>query len=155
MGWKGQEALQEGWEPHSGSWDAPNGWGAPLLAEPRSLSPHPSLLAGKYLENHGVVHNMWFNTSTGVKLPYYTTQGIDSWWDNGSLPIWITAQRQASGAAALRLCAPGDGRATIPSGQQLTSLLQATGLITAAKRKLNPQAAAGRTASVLLKIEKN
>ncbi|NXP37415.1 ENPP7 phosphodiesterase, partial [Leiothrix lutea] len=24
------------------------------------------------------------------------TQGISSWWDNGSLPIWITAQRQAS-----------------------------------------------------------
>ncbi|NWY34868.1 ENPP7 phosphodiesterase, partial [Pheucticus melanocephalus] len=51
---------------------------------------------GRYLENHGVVHNMWFDTKTGVKLPYYTTQGISSWWDNGSLPIWITAQRQAS-----------------------------------------------------------
>lgn len=45
-----------------------------------------------------MIHNMWFNTSTGVKLPYHTTQGIDSWWDNGSLPIWITAQRQASAA---------------------------------------------------------
>ncbi|XP_072208135.1 ectonucleotide pyrophosphatase/phosphodiesterase family member 7 [Excalfactoria chinensis] len=55
---------------------------------------HFTLLTGKYLENHGVIHNMWFNTSTGVKLPYYNTQGIDSWWDNGSLPIWITAQRQ-------------------------------------------------------------
>ncbi|XP_035168481.1 ectonucleotide pyrophosphatase/phosphodiesterase family member 7 [Oxyura jamaicensis] len=55
---------------------------------------HFTLLTGKYLENHGVIHNMWFNTSTGVKLPYYSTQGIDSWWDNGSLPIWITAQRQ-------------------------------------------------------------
>ncbi|NXS13972.1 ENPP7 phosphodiesterase, partial [Neodrepanis coruscans] len=50
---------------------------------------------GRYIENHGVIHNMWFNTSTGVRLPYYTTQGISSWWDNGSLPIWITAQRQA------------------------------------------------------------
>ncbi|NWU15965.1 ENPP7 phosphodiesterase, partial [Cephalopterus ornatus] len=56
---------------------------------------HFTLLTGRYLENHGVVHNMWFNTTTGVKLPYYITQGIDSWWDNGSLPIWITAQRQA------------------------------------------------------------
>ncbi|NXC30346.1 ENPP7 phosphodiesterase, partial [Campylorhamphus procurvoides] len=56
---------------------------------------HFTLLTGRYLENHGVIHNMWFNTSTGVKLPYYTTQGISSWWDNGSLPIWITAQRQA------------------------------------------------------------
>ncbi|NXL83708.1 ENPP7 phosphodiesterase, partial [Alectura lathami] len=57
---------------------------------------HFTLLTGRYLENHGVIHNMWFNTSTGVKLPYYSTQGVDSWWDNGSLPIWITAQRQAN-----------------------------------------------------------
>ncbi|NXG24409.1 ENPP7 phosphodiesterase, partial [Grallaria varia] len=56
---------------------------------------HFTLLTGRYLENHGVIHNMWFNTTTGVKLPYYTTQGKNSWWDNGSLPIWITAQRQA------------------------------------------------------------
>ncbi|XP_017585655.1 ectonucleotide pyrophosphatase/phosphodiesterase family member 7 [Corvus cornix cornix] len=55
---------------------------------------HFTLLTGRYLENHGVIHNMWFDTKTGVKLPYYTTQGISSWWDNGSLPIWITAQRQ-------------------------------------------------------------
>ncbi|KAK2528355.1 Enpp7, partial [Columba guinea] len=39
---------------------------------------HFTLLTGRYLENHGVIHNMWFNTSTGVKLPYHTTQGIDS-----------------------------------------------------------------------------
>ncbi|XP_055562286.1 ectonucleotide pyrophosphatase/phosphodiesterase family member 7 [Falco biarmicus] len=55
---------------------------------------HFTLLTGRYLENHGVIHNMWFNTSTGQKLPYHSTQGVDSWWDNGSLPIWITAQRQ-------------------------------------------------------------
>ncbi|PKK18991.1 ectonucleotide pyrophosphatase/phosphodiesterase 7 [Columba livia] len=47
---------------------------------------HFTLLTGRYLENHGVIHNMWFNTSTGVKLPYHTTQGIDSWWDNGRPP---------------------------------------------------------------------
>ncbi|NXR50134.1 ENPP7 phosphodiesterase, partial [Hippolais icterina] len=57
---------------------------------------HFTLLTGRYVENHGVVHNMWFDTKTGVKLPYYTTQGMSKWWDNGSLPIWITAQRQAS-----------------------------------------------------------
>ncbi|NXY47592.1 ENPP7 phosphodiesterase, partial [Ceuthmochares aereus] len=56
---------------------------------------HFTLLTGEYLENHGVIHNMFFNTSTGEKLPYYYTQGVDRWWDNGSLPIWITAQRQA------------------------------------------------------------
>ncbi|NWX65659.1 ENPP7 phosphodiesterase, partial [Promerops cafer] len=59
---------------------------------------HFTLLTGRYLENHGVIHNMWFDPTTGLKLPYYPTQGISSWWDNGSLPIWITAQRQASTA---------------------------------------------------------
>ncbi|XP_077184277.1 ectonucleotide pyrophosphatase/phosphodiesterase family member 7 [Paroedura picta] len=62
---------------------------------------HFSLLTGKYIENHGVIHNMWFNTSTGQKLPYYNTQGVSSWWDNGSLPIWITAQRQGLKTASL------------------------------------------------------
>ena len=52
---------------------------------------HPT---GKYVENHGVVHNMFYNTSSKVKWPYHTTLGIQKWWDNGSLPIWITAQRQ-------------------------------------------------------------
>uniref|UniRef100_A0A8D0GX98 Ectonucleotide pyrophosphatase/phosphodiesterase 7 n=1 Tax=Sphenodon punctatus TaxID=8508 RepID=A0A8D0GX98_SPHPU len=55
---------------------------------------HFTLLTGKYIENHGVIHNMWFNASTGQKLPYYNTQGVSKWWDNGSVPIWITAQRQ-------------------------------------------------------------
>ncbi|NWX91086.1 ENPP7 phosphodiesterase, partial [Nothoprocta pentlandii] len=55
---------------------------------------HFTLLTGEYIENHGVIHNMWFNSSTGQKLPYYHTQGVASWWDNGSLPLWITAQRQ-------------------------------------------------------------
>lgn len=50
--------------------------------------------AGRYIENHGVIHNMWFNTSTSEKKPYYMTQFVNEWWDNGSLPIWITAQRQ-------------------------------------------------------------
>ncbi|XP_060108079.1 ectonucleotide pyrophosphatase/phosphodiesterase family member 7 [Heteronotia binoei] len=62
---------------------------------------HFSLLTGKYIENHGVIHNMWFNTSTGQKLPYYNTQRVSSWWDNGSLPIWITAQRQGLKTASL------------------------------------------------------
>lgn len=54
--------------------------------------PPPS--AGRHIENHGVVHNMWFNTSSTEKKPYYQTQFVNDWWDNGSLPIWITAQRQ-------------------------------------------------------------
>ncbi|XP_068387832.1 ectonucleotide pyrophosphatase/phosphodiesterase family member 7 [Eschrichtius robustus] len=55
---------------------------------------HFTLVTGKYIENHGVVHNMFYNTSSKVKLPYHATLGIQRWWDNGSLPIWITAQRQ-------------------------------------------------------------
>ncbi|XP_049615672.1 ectonucleotide pyrophosphatase/phosphodiesterase family member 7-like [Syngnathus scovelli] len=55
---------------------------------------HFTLLTGRYIENHGVIHNMWFNTSTQEKKQYYMTQFVDSYWDNGSLPIWITAQRQ-------------------------------------------------------------
>lgn len=41
-----------------------------------------------------MVHNMFYDTKTKVKLPYHATLGIQRWWDNGSLPIWITAQRQ-------------------------------------------------------------
>lgn len=46
------------------------------------------------MENHGVIHNMWFNTTSGQKKPYYQTLHVEEWWDNGTLPIWITAQRQ-------------------------------------------------------------
>uniref|UniRef100_A0AAZ3SGJ0 Uncharacterized protein n=1 Tax=Oncorhynchus tshawytscha TaxID=74940 RepID=A0AAZ3SGJ0_ONCTS len=35
---------------------------------------------------------MWFNITTSEKLPYYVTQFKNEWWDNGTLPIWITAQ---------------------------------------------------------------
>ncbi|XP_035864972.1 ectonucleotide pyrophosphatase/phosphodiesterase family member 7 [Phyllostomus discolor] len=55
---------------------------------------HFTLVTGKYIENHGVVHNMFYNTTSKVKLPYHATLGIQRWWDNGSVPIWITAQRQ-------------------------------------------------------------
>ncbi|XP_072882129.1 ectonucleotide pyrophosphatase/phosphodiesterase family member 7-like [Hemitrygon akajei] len=55
---------------------------------------HFTLLTGRYIESHGVIHNMWFNTTTGLKKPYYQAQGVTEYWDNGSLPIWITAQRQ-------------------------------------------------------------
>ncbi|GAA6094763.1 ectonucleotide pyrophosphatase/phosphodiesterase family member 7 isoform X1 [Tachysurus ichikawai] len=55
---------------------------------------HFSLLTGRYIENHGVIHNIWFNTTTQEKKQYYKAQFVDDYWDNGSLPIWITAQRQ-------------------------------------------------------------
>ncbi|KAM8876833.1 uncharacterized protein ACB058_002940 [Synchiropus picturatus] len=62
---------------------------------------HFTLITGRYIENHGVIHNMWFNTSTQEKKQYYMTQFVDSYWDNGSLPIWITAQRQGLKAGSL------------------------------------------------------
>uniref|UniRef100_A0A8D0A736 Ectonucleotide pyrophosphatase/phosphodiesterase 7 n=1 Tax=Sander lucioperca TaxID=283035 RepID=A0A8D0A736_SANLU len=62
---------------------------------------HFTLLTGRYIENHGVVHNMWFNTTTQEKKQYYMTQFVDAYWDNGSLPIWITAQRQGLKAGSL------------------------------------------------------
>lgn len=55
---------------------------------------HFTILTGRYIENHGVIHNMWFNTTTSEKKSYWETQRVPEWWDNGSLPIWITAQRQ-------------------------------------------------------------
>uniref|UniRef100_H3BVN6 Ectonucleotide pyrophosphatase/phosphodiesterase 7 n=1 Tax=Tetraodon nigroviridis TaxID=99883 RepID=H3BVN6_TETNG len=62
---------------------------------------HFTLLTGRYVENHGVVHNMWFNTATGQKKPYYQTLHEGEWWDTGTLPIWITAQRQGLKAGSL------------------------------------------------------
>lgn len=69
-------------------------------------------LPGKYIENHGVVHNMFYNTTTKVRWPYHTTLGITSWWDTGSIPIWITAQRQ------VRLPAHGETEATAMGSPQ-------------------------------------
>ncbi|KAM8724233.1 ectonucleotide pyrophosphatase/phosphodiesterase family member 7-like [Acanthopagrus schlegelii] len=62
---------------------------------------HFTLLTGRYIENHGVIHNMWFNTTSGQKWPYYQTLFVNEWWDNGTLPIWITAQRQGRKAGSL------------------------------------------------------
>jgi len=89
---------------------------------------------------------MWFNTSTGLKLPYYFTQAVDSWWDNGSLPIWITAQRQASGppprhrpcphGSRPQACSRSYGQATISSGHERTSSLQTTGSLHQQKNEI-------------------
>ncbi|KAL2101032.1 hypothetical protein ACEWY4_002793 [Coilia grayii] len=55
---------------------------------------HFTIITGRYIENHGVIHNMWFNTTTSEKKSYWQTQFVNEWWDNGTVPIWITAQRQ-------------------------------------------------------------
>uniref|UniRef100_A0A8D3B0R1 Ectonucleotide pyrophosphatase/phosphodiesterase family member 7-like n=1 Tax=Scophthalmus maximus TaxID=52904 RepID=A0A8D3B0R1_SCOMX len=62
---------------------------------------HFTMLTGRHVQNHGVIHNIWFNTTTQEKKQYYMAQFVDSYWDNGSLPIWITAQRQGLKAGSL------------------------------------------------------
>ncbi|XP_030592441.1 ectonucleotide pyrophosphatase/phosphodiesterase family member 7-like isoform X2 [Archocentrus centrarchus] len=93
-----------------------------LYASPPYLtltSPtHFTLLTGRYIENHGVIHNMWFNTTSGEKKPYYQTQFVNDWWDNGTLPIWITAQKQGLKAGSLHF--PG----TASSYQGLVAMVQ-------------------------------
>ncbi|XP_075871881.1 ectonucleotide pyrophosphatase/phosphodiesterase family member 7-like [Nelusetta ayraudi] len=76
---------------------------------------HFTLLTGRYIENHGVIHNMWFNTKTGHKTYYYQTQFNDQWWDNGTLPIWITAQRQGLKTGSLHF----PGTAPVYQGEEI------------------------------------
>lgn len=60
-------------------------------------------LVGRWIEDHGVVHNMKFNTTTFLKIPHKDTLKISEWWDNGALPLWITAQKQVNGDISNRL----------------------------------------------------
>lgn len=55
-----------------------------------------SCLIGRWVEDHEVVHNMMFNATTNTKVPYKKTLTKSKWWDNGVLPLWITAQNQVT-----------------------------------------------------------
>ncbi|MEQ2213978.1 hypothetical protein XENOCAPTIV_025007 [Xenoophorus captivus] len=57
---------------------------------------HFTTITGRWVEDHEVVHNLMFNTTTNLKVPYKQTLTRSEWWDNGVLPLWITAQNQAS-----------------------------------------------------------
>lgn len=57
---------------------------------------HFLIHAGRWVEDHGVVHNMMFNSTTLLKLTHKNTLKRSVWWDNGALPLWITAQNQVS-----------------------------------------------------------
>ncbi|CAH2306808.1 ectonucleotide pyrophosphatase phosphodiesterase family member 7-like, partial [Pelobates cultripes] len=48
----------------------------------------------RWVEDHGVIHNQMFNPETLEKLTFKKTQNMSEWWDNGVLPLWITAQNQ-------------------------------------------------------------
>ncbi|XP_006140777.1 ectonucleotide pyrophosphatase/phosphodiesterase family member 7-like [Tupaia chinensis] len=68
---------------------------------------HFTTISGRWIEDHGVIHNMMFNTETGLKYSFKTTQNKTEWWDNGVLPLWITAQRQGRKTASFHY--PGGG----------------------------------------------
>ncbi|XP_061257029.1 ectonucleotide pyrophosphatase/phosphodiesterase family member 7-like [Bos javanicus] len=68
---------------------------------------HFTTISGRWIEDHGVIHNMMFNTETQWKYSFKTTQNKTEWWDNGVLPLWITAQRQGRKTASFHY--PGGG----------------------------------------------
>ncbi|XP_028327600.1 ectonucleotide pyrophosphatase/phosphodiesterase family member 7 [Gouania willdenowi] len=68
---------------------------------------HFTTITGRWVEDHEVVHNMMFNTTTNLKVPHKKTLTRSEWWDNGPLPLWITAQNQGLKTASYYF--PGGG----------------------------------------------
>nr|XP_028562351.1 ectonucleotide pyrophosphatase/phosphodiesterase family member 7-like [Podarcis muralis] len=68
---------------------------------------HFTTISGRWIEDHGVIHNMMFNTETLRKYGHKETQNKTEWWDNGVLPLWITAQNQGKKTASFHY--PGGG----------------------------------------------
>lgn len=56
---------------------------------------------GRWVEDHGVVHNIMFNATTNSKVLYKQALKRSEWWDNGALPLWITAQNQVRDSVVL------------------------------------------------------
>ncbi|XP_061573828.1 ectonucleotide pyrophosphatase/phosphodiesterase family member 7 isoform X3 [Cololabis saira] len=70
---------------------------APYITPPMLTMTSPShftTITGRWVEDHEVVHNMMFNSTTNQKLPHKQAMLRSEWWDNGVLPLWITAQNQ-------------------------------------------------------------
>ncbi|XP_061676705.1 ectonucleotide pyrophosphatase/phosphodiesterase family member 7 [Syngnathoides biaculeatus] len=68
---------------------------------------HFTTITGRWVEDHEVVHNMMFNPLTNQKVPHKKTLRRSEWWDNGVLPLWITAQNQGLKTASFYY--PGGG----------------------------------------------
>ncbi|KAM9353577.1 ectonucleotide pyrophosphatase/phosphodiesterase family member 7 [Symphorus nematophorus] len=68
---------------------------------------HFTTITGRWVEDHEVVHNMMFNATTNLKVPHKQTLSKSKWWDNGVLPLWITAQNQGLKTASFYF--PGGG----------------------------------------------
>ncbi|KAM9305562.1 ectonucleotide pyrophosphatase/phosphodiesterase family member 7-like [Gastrophryne carolinensis] len=62
---------------------------------------HFTTITGRWIEDHGVIHNQMHNPETLEKISYKKTQNMSEWWDNGVLPLWITAQNQGLRAGSL------------------------------------------------------
>uniref|UniRef100_A0A452IR83 Ectonucleotide pyrophosphatase/phosphodiesterase 7 n=1 Tax=Gopherus agassizii TaxID=38772 RepID=A0A452IR83_9SAUR len=78
---------------------------------------HFTTITGK--SYHGVIHNLMFNPETLRKFSHKATQNKTEWWDNGVLPLWITAQNQGKKTASFHY--PG-GSATY-KGQSVNRTL--------------------------------
>nr|XP_032626599.1 ectonucleotide pyrophosphatase/phosphodiesterase family member 7-like [Chelonoidis abingdonii] len=68
---------------------------------------HFTTITGHWIEDHGVIHNLMFNPETLRKFSHKATQNKTEWWDNGVLPLWITAQNQGKKTASFHY--PGGG----------------------------------------------
>ncbi|XP_070556215.1 ectonucleotide pyrophosphatase/phosphodiesterase family member 7-like [Ptychodera flava] len=53
-----------------------------------------SIATGLWVESHGVVHNSYYNASTGETYDFFQTQNITEWWDTGAEPVWVTGKLQ-------------------------------------------------------------
>ncbi|XP_075687655.1 ectonucleotide pyrophosphatase/phosphodiesterase family member 7-like [Rhinoderma darwinii] len=82
---------------------------------------HFTTITGRWIEDHGVIHNLMFNTETLQKISYKRTQNMSEWWDNGVLPLWITAQNQGLKAGSFHY--PG-GNANYSSKTVLKALAE-------------------------------
>nr|XP_020473012.1 ectonucleotide pyrophosphatase/phosphodiesterase family member 7-like isoform X1 [Monopterus albus] len=80
---------------------------------------HFTTITGRWVEDHEVIHNMMFNTTTNLKVPHKQTLTRSEWWDNGVLPLWITAQNQGLKTASFHY--PGGG--AIYGGQPVNRAL--------------------------------
>ncbi|XP_062256242.1 ectonucleotide pyrophosphatase/phosphodiesterase family member 7 [Platichthys flesus] len=68
---------------------------------------HFTTITGRWVEDHEVVHNMMYDTKTNLKVSHKKTLTRSEWWDNGVLPLWITAQNQGLKTASFHF--PGGG----------------------------------------------
>ncbi|XP_038568294.1 ectonucleotide pyrophosphatase/phosphodiesterase family member 7-like [Micropterus salmoides] len=80
---------------------------------------HFTTITGRWVEDHEVVHNMMFNAKTNLKVTHKKTLIRSEWWDNGVLPLWITAQNQGLKTASFYY----PGGAANYSGQAVNRVL--------------------------------